>query len=43
MNTAASGQESNDPRRFLRGLLIAILLVIPMMLFGQGYFGTRER
>lgn len=36
----ASSRQSNDPRRILSGLLLALLFVTPMMLFGQGYFGT---
>ncbi len=40
MSVAASIHQSNDPRRILSGQLFAILFTIPMMLFGQGYFGT---
>jgi hypothetical protein len=40
MIAADSNCKSNNPRRILSGLLLAILFVMPMMLFGQGYFGT---
>jgi len=40
MIIAASPHQSNGPRGILSGLLFAILFAIPMMLFGQGYFGT---
>jgi hypothetical protein len=40
MIVAASSRQSNDPRRIFIGLLLAVLFVMPMMLFGQGYFGT---
>ena len=37
MGVTASGQ---NPRRILSGLLFVILFAIPLMLFGQAYFGT---
>ena len=40
MFVATSSCQSNNPRRILSGLLLGILFVMPMMLFGQGYFGT---
>jgi len=40
MIVATSSRQSNNPRRIPSGLLLAILFVMPMMLFGQGYFGT---
>jgi hypothetical protein len=40
MSADTSSYVSRDPWRFLRGLLFTILLTVPMMLFGQGYFGT---
>src|ERR1700693_6653761 len=40
MSVAASRNQSNDPRRILSGLLFALVFAMPMMLFGQGYFGT---
>ena len=40
MSVAASNHQSYDPRRILCGFLFAILFSIPVMLFGQGYFGT---
>ena len=40
MSVAASRNQSNGPRRILSDLLFAILFAMPMMLFGQGYFGT---
>ena len=40
MSVDTSSYVSGHPRRFLRGLLFAILLTMPVMLFAQGYFGT---
>src|SRR5664279_3811921 len=40
MIAATSSRQSNNSWRMLSGLLLAIPFVMPMMLFGQGYFGT---
>src|ERR1039457_810933 len=40
MIVATSSRQSNNPRRILSGLLFVILFMIPMLLLGQGYFGT---
>ncbi len=40
MSVAASSQQSNDSRRILGGLRLAVLFAMPIMHFGQGYFGT---
>ncbi len=40
MSVVASSQESKGLRRFPSGLLFAIVVALPVMLFGQGYFGT---
>src|SRR5208282_4187003 len=40
MSVDTSIYVSGHPWRFLRGLLLTVLLTIPVMLFGQGYFGT---
>jgi hypothetical protein len=40
MIVATSSHQSNRPLRILSGLLFAILFAMPVMLLGQGYFGT---
>jgi hypothetical protein len=40
MIVATSSRQSNNPQRILSGLLFVILFMIPMLLLGQGYFGT---
>jgi len=40
MTNFVLGSGSSCLRNFLRFLLVAILLATPVMLFGQGYFGT---
>ena len=40
MNVTASTHKSNNPRTILSGLLFAVLFAMPILLFGQGYFGT---
>ena len=40
MRVAASRNQLNGPRRILSDLLFVILFALPMVLFGQGYFGT---
>ena len=40
MRVDTSSCVCSEPRRFLRGLLLTVLLTMPAVLFGQGYFGT---
>ncbi len=40
MGVATCSQESKGLRRSLSGLLLAVLIALPAMLCGQGYFGT---
>jgi Carboxypeptidase regulatory-like domain len=40
MLVATSIHQSNRPRRTFSGFLFAFLFTVPILLFGQGYFGT---